>query len=94
MFLDCFGFAFLCTLKTYTTLKINQMCIKTETNLYSVTSILLGLRQFTCFYVKHLTPSPPPQMSDQHLISPYIISPELNIKATRKKEVITNWRNS
>ena len=29
-------------------------------------------------------------MSDQHLISPYIISPELNIKVTRKKEVFAN----
>ena len=32
--------------------------------------------------------------SDKHLISPNSITPELNIKVTEIKEMITNWRSS
>ena len=32
-------------------------------------------------------------MSDWHLISPYIITPESNIKVTRIKKMIINWRS-
>ena len=32
--------------------------------------------------------------SDKHLISPYNITPESNIKVMRIKEMTTNWRTS
>ena len=31
-------------------------------------------------------------MSDQHLVSPYNVTPESHIKVTRVKEMITNLR--
>ena len=37
--------------------------------------------------------SPLISQSDQHLISPYIITPESHIKIMRIKEMITNYRS-
>ena len=45
-----------------------------------------------CSHVYLTDPLPP--MSDQHLISPYIITPESNIKAMRMKGMITNQISS
>ena len=41
---------------------------------------------------KFLNPSAP--KSDKHLISPYHIPPESNMKVVRIEEMITNWRSS
>ena len=41
------------------------------------------------FYAGHSTPQHLPK-GDQHLISPYNITPESNINVTRIKEMITN----
>ena len=41
------------------------------------------------WYIKPLIPE-----SDQHLISPYKITPESNIKVVRIWEMIINWRTS
>ena len=35
-----------------------------------------------------------PLKSDQHVISPYIITPGSNIQVTRKEKMIINWRSS
>ena len=42
----------------------------------------------------HMEFNPLAPTSDKHLNSPYIITPESNMKVTRIEEVITNLRNS
>ena len=55
--------------------------------IYAVENSRLKI-EYGCSGFNPLTP-----MSDWHLISPYIITPESNIKVRRIKEMIINWRS-
>ena len=50
-------------------------------------------QMLSCFFL-YFSVNPLIPKSDQHLISPFSIIPESNIKVMRIKEVIINWKTS